>query len=310
MTKRWYLILVAVGAFLTALFTCEPFLFFTEYPLTAEGGYITRGILCVLAFLFLAFAVVFSFFKDNLLFLPISTLFSCLILIASAVPAMIFADSSAMFLYPILFSILLALLFTALSFCVCFLVKAEQRAKNRLAVLVIAVFSIATYISFYYQTPLLATLGLFNSVPPMGAAVAVMAIGLLFTLLKEKSSKLAFSIYIGIMALFFFASFILQIVLDGYAGGRAYEFTIFSSLIFVLLAAGYFIVSFVPACRKFLEKFNGAEEDGPQTPPAVAKAAVQVDPLDALEELQKLREAGVLTEEEFAAQKNKILGGM
>ena len=308
MTKRWYLILVAVGAFLTALFTCEPF--FTHYPLTAEVGYITRGILCVPAFLFLAFSVVFSFFKDNLLFLPISTLFSCLILIASAVSAMIFADSSAMFLYPILFSILLALLFTALSFCVYFLVKAEHRTKNRLAVLVIAVFSIATYISFYYQTPLLATLGLFNSVPPMGAAVAVMAIGLLFTLLKEKSSKLAFSIYIGIMALFFFASFILQIVLDGYAGGRAYEFTIFSSLIFVLLAAGYFIVSYVPACRKFLEKFNGAEEDGPQPAPAAAETAAGADPLEALEELQKLREAGVLTEEEFAAQKNKILGGM
>lgn len=308
MTKRWYLILVAVGAFLTALFTCEPFLFFTEYPLTAEGGYITRGTLCVLAFLFLAFAVVFSFFKDNLLFLPISTLFSCLILIASAVPAMIFADSSAMFLYPILFSILLALLFTALSFCVCFLVKTEHKVKDRLAILVVFIFSIAAYRDHYYGTSLLEVLGLLGSVLPMGAAVAVMAIGLLFTLLKETSAKLAFSVYIGIMALFFFASFILQIVF--YSHGRVDRFTIFSSLIFVLLAAGYFIVSYVPACRKFLEKFNGAEEDGPQTPPAVAKAAVQVDPLDALEELQKLREAGVLTEEEFAAQKNKILGGM
>ena len=300
MTKRWYLVLAAVGAFLAALFTCEPF--YGEFSI--GGGYIAEGILCVLAFLLLAFAVVFAFLKGKLLLLPFSTLLSCIVLV------IIFIIVEGGSIFSTILTILLALLFTALSFCVCFLVKAEQRAKNRLAVLVIAVFSIATYISFYYQTPLLATLGLFNSVPPMGAAVAVMAIGLLFTLLKEKSSKLAFSIYIGIMALFFFASFILQIVLDGYAGGRAYKFTIFSSLIFVLLAAGYFIVSYVPACRKFLEKFNGAEEDGPQTPPAVAKAAVQVDPLDALEELQKLREAGVLTEEEFAAQKNKILGGM
>lgn len=293
MTKRWYLILVAVGVFLTALFTCEPF--FTEYPLTAEGSYITGGILCVLAFLFLVFAVVFAFLKEKLLLLPFSTLLSCI------VPVVIFIVAEV----PWMSSILLALLFTVLSVCVCFLAKAEHKTKNRLAVLVITVFSIATYIGYIYGTPLLNALGLINSVPPMGAAVAVLAIGLLFTLLKEKSSKLAFSIYIGIMALFFFASFILQIIAIGF-----YIYTIFSSLIFVLLAAGYYIASYVPACRKFLEKFNGAEEDGPQPPPAAAKAAAGVDPLDALEELQKLREAGVLTEEEFAAQKDKILGGM
>ena len=86
-------------------------------------------------------------------------------------------------------------------------------------------------------------------------------------------------------------------------------------LIVFLLGAAYFVVMLVPPCKKLRIALDGkevfcSENELPQTPPATAKAAVQVDPLDALEELQKLREAGVLTEEEFAAQKNKILGGM
>lgn len=298
MTKRWYLVLVAVGTFLAALFTCEPF----YGELSMGGRYIAEGILCVLAFLFLAFAVAFAFLKGKLLLLPFSTLLSCIVLV------IIFIIVEGGSIFSTIFTILLALLFTALSFCVCFLVKTEHKVKDRLAILVVFIFSIAAYRDHYYGTSLLEVLGLLGSVLPMGAAVAVMAIGLLFTLLKETSAKLAFSVYIGIMALFFFASFILQIVF--YSQGRVDRFTIFSSFIFILLAAGYFIVSFVPACRKFLEKFNGAEEVGAQTLPAAAETAAGADPLEALEELQKLREAGVLTEEEFAAQKNKILGGM
>lgn len=240
MTKKWYLVLVAVGAFLTALFTCEPF--FTEYPLTAEGSYITGGILCVLAFLFLVFAVVFAFLKEKLLLLPFSTLLSCI------VPVVIFTVAEV----PWMSSILLALLFTVLSVCVCFLAKAEHKTKNRLAVLVIAVFSIATYIGYIYGTPLLDALGLINSVPPMGAAVAVMAIGLLFTLLKEKSSKLAFSIYIGIMALFFFASFILQIIAIGF-----YIYTIFLRLFLFSLRRATISPAMSPRAESFWRNLTG-----------------------------------------------------
>jgi hypothetical protein len=41
-------------------------------------------------------------------------------------------------------------------------------------------------------------------------------------------------------------------------------------------------------------------------PPEVAPAAV--DPIDRLKELGELHESGVLTDEEFAAQKAKLLG--
>ena len=45
----------------------------------------------------------------------------------------------------------------------------------------------------------------------------------------------------------------------------------------------------------------------PQYAPAPAPAAPAVDPIQQLKELAALKDQGVLTEEEFAAQKAKIL---
>ena len=44
-------------------------------------------------------------------------------------------------------------------------------------------------------------------------------------------------------------------------------------------------------------------------PPAAAPAAPAADPIQQLKELAALREQGILTDEEFAAQKTRILGG-
>jgi hypothetical protein len=49
---------------------------------------------------------------------------------------------------------------------------------------------------------------------------------------------------------------------------------------------------------------GGYQEAPPQAPPPQASA----DPVQQLKELGELRDKGVLTEEEFAAQKAKILG--
>jgi hypothetical protein len=49
-----------------------------------------------------------------------------------------------------------------------------------------------------------------------------------------------------------------------------------------------------------------AEPAYQQAPPATA---AEVDPLEQLKKLGELKAAGVLTEEEFAAQKAKILAG-
>ncbi|HYI98619.1 MAG TPA: SHOCT domain-containing protein [Thermoleophilaceae bacterium] len=54
-----------------------------------------------------------------------------------------------------------------------------------------------------------------------------------------------------------------------------------------------------------------AEQDAayqPAAAPAPAAAAPTVDPIGQLRELAALRDQGVLTEDEFAAQKAKLLG--
>lgn len=45
-----------------------------------------------------------------------------------------------------------------------------------------------------------------------------------------------------------------------------------------------------------------------QAPPQAAPAAPEADPLEQLKQLGELKSSGVLTEEEFEAQKAKILG--
>lgn len=60
-----------------------------------------------------------------------------------------------------------------------------------------------------------------------------------------------------------------------------------------------------------------AEQDAQQAPPQqaapaappAAPAAPAVDPIAKLKELGELRDSGILTEEEFAAEKAKVLAG-
>ena len=69
--------------------------------------------------------------------------------------------------------------------------------------------------------------------------------------------------------------------------------------------------------RRQAERWYGQEdqqqqqqyyEEPAQAAPAAA-AAPDVDPLEQLKKLGELRDAGVLTDAEFEAQKQKILGG-
>ena len=52
----------------------------------------------------------------------------------------------------------------------------------------------------------------------------------------------------------------------------------------------------------------GGEPAAPPPPPAPAPSAPAADPIAQLKELAELRQQGILTDEEFAAQKAKILG--
>jgi hypothetical protein len=52
-----------------------------------------------------------------------------------------------------------------------------------------------------------------------------------------------------------------------------------------------------------------ASEPAPSIPPAAPAAAAGPDPIEQLNELGQLHQQGILTDEEFAAQKAKILAG-
>jgi len=58
------------------------------------------------------------------------------------------------------------------------------------------------------------------------------------------------------------------------------------------------------------ESYPPQQEQPPQQyyEPAPAAAAPAEDPIEQLRELAKLRDEGILTEEEFAAEKRKVLG--
>ena len=51
-----------------------------------------------------------------------------------------------------------------------------------------------------------------------------------------------------------------------------------------------------------------AYEEPPPPPPPAPAAAPAADPIEQLKELAALKEQGILTDQEFAAQKAKILG--
>jgi hypothetical protein len=56
------------------------------------------------------------------------------------------------------------------------------------------------------------------------------------------------------------------------------------------------------------EAYEQGQQAPPPPQPAPAAAEPQVDMVAQLKELAELKDAGILTEEEFAAQKAKILG--
>jgi hypothetical protein len=61
--------------------------------------------------------------------------------------------------------------------------------------------------------------------------------------------------------------------------------------------------------RRQAQRWSAQDEANYAEPvPAPAPAAPAMDPVEQLRELAKLRDEGILTEEEFSAEKRKILG--
>ena len=297
MAKRRFLTLAAIVSFLIALLSLEPHtawryinnIDWTPY-LLEDSLFMGMGILCCAAFMLLICSIFLAY--RNMSYMPvISTLFSGIA--ATAIQTVL----DEFQLLVLIFAIIPVLL----SAVAVFLPAQKLERFPYFSIFVVSImglfgrFIIPDYAEWTEEF----------GISLVSVFFLVMLVGGFFTLFSRKVQEICFHIFVGLMALSYIILFIV-----GMSGGFMYHSIFFMLIFSIVIAALYYIVSFVPACRKFLEKFNGAEADGPQPPPAAAKAAAGVDPLDALEELQKLREAGALTEEEFAAQKNKILGGM
>ena len=57
------------------------------------------------------------------------------------------------------------------------------------------------------------------------------------------------------------------------------------------------------------QQYQEQQQAAPSPPPPAAPAAGESSMIDQLKQLGELKEQGILTEEEFAAQKAKLLGG-
>lgn len=300
MAKRRFLTLAAIVSFLIALLSLEPYYYYylrfgPSVSLLLFDSFWGPGLFCVAAFVITAAFIALAYLKKLDFMLTIAVILNSAVAVVLQIMLYRFEIGVLIvMLPPVLFSI--AALFI------------PARKREKLPLFSVAIASVLGILWLYFlfgglREAAIMT-GLYGVLSPgiqaLAAPLLLILIEGFFLLFPRKVCDICFHVFIGLLA-------VLAIVL--LAGGY-FSTVFFTYIITLLFAALYYIVSFVPACRKFLEKFNGAEADGPQPPPAAAKAAVQVDPLDALEELQKLREAGVLTEEEFAAQKDKILGGM
>ena len=299
MAKRRFLTLAAIVSFLIALLSLEPYYYYLRFgpsvSLLLFDSFWGPGLFCVAAFVITAAFIALDYLKKLDFMLTIAVILNSAVAVVLQIMLYRFEIGVLIvMLPPVLFSI--AALFI------------PARKREKLPLFSVAIASVLGILWLYFlfgglREAAIMT-GLYGVLSPgiqaLAAPLLLILIEGFFLLFPRKVCDICFHVFIGLLT-------VLAIV---FLAGGDFSTVFFIYIITLLFAALYYIVSFVPACRKFLEKFNGAEADGPQPPPAVAKAAAGVDPLDALEELQKLREAGVLTEEEFAAQKDKILGGM
>lgn len=300
MAKRRFLTLAALCSFILVLFILEPIIISEPwYPWYENAdSYIAMGIIAIVDFLLLGLALWLGNTNEKLtLLLPASSVLSFIagLIIGSVVKYGFFMTVDYVTLG-------LTAVISVVGF---FVVKKDARGKSFFSIIVLSVMGLFGATIFNWVFPM------FMAIHP-GFFLCIVLLACLFNLLPQKGwfiSHLTLVAALSIVAL-------IPVFVNVADSVSPFLYTVFfMELIVFLLGAAYFVVMLVPPCKKLRIALDGkevfcSEKELPQPPPATAKAAVQVDPLDALEELQKLREAGVLTEEEFAAQKNKILGGM
>ncbi len=242
--------------------------------------YMITGILFALAFLFSAVSIYIFIANKKRLIMGISTI--CSAIISLLIPILCWNVS---FLF-IIILVLVAAVPCVLFFLAIKFVK-EDNSKGLFQLLASFMFC-ALFCLLPYR--ILSVVGIITAL-----------IGYFFYSMP-KLKKLPFHIITVVFMIAGLGTLIIEIAEEGPLG------VFFFSALSVILGIFYFVVSYSAMGKKFsaalAELLCGAKETENGVSDQLSK-----DQILNLQSLQKLREAGVLTEEEFQEQKNKILGG-
>lgn len=282
MAQRRFLVAANLASlFITGLlFTLfGPLSSYDEFLLD-DFDYVITGILFALAFLFSAVSIYIFIANKKRLAMGISTIFSAII--SLLIPILCWNVS---FLF-VLILVLVAAVPCVLFFLAIKFVK-EDSSKGLFQLLVSFIFC-ALFCLLPYR--ILSAVGIITAL-----------IGYFFYSMP-KLKKLPFHIITVIFMIAGLGTLIIEIAEEGPL------VVFFFSALSIIVGVFYFVVSYSATGKKFsaalAELLCGAKETENGVSDQLSK-----DQILNLQSLQKLREAGVLTEEEFQEQKNKILGG-
>lgn len=280
MVKKRFSFLASFFAVVAMMLALESF-----YWRMQNTGYIICGIFSVLIVLFWVLSAYFFFVKEKNFLLHGSVLL-CLVLVNII---------RAIYDYPIVVIVLLSLVFFAIYLGGYFLIKEDSVLKMNLQFFDFCCCCLGSYfvLSRFWGA---------NEIAFMISSVVLLSGYLLNSLPKTK--KFGLHILIGLVTAAACALLVADLVSEG-------SDFLFISIVFVLNGCAYFVLFFSKKGRSILNTFDKffvsdnirAETEKPE------KQKITANYIERLRSLQKLREAGVLTDEEFQREKEKILGG-
>ena len=280
MAKKKFLCIMNLMSFLLLVLT------FGQYGFAFAGSeflldsslYIVSGILCVIAFIFSVIAIYYFFKKESDFFLSISTVVSNVFSFFMPILLLIIHG------YADIISMLLTLLFSGVTCLLYFLGKKKFGETN--SNLKYHLFS-AIFYGFLYLV-YLGALG-----------IVIWMIGYFFYAFP-KPKRLPFHIIVAFFTVVSFVLFIIELVEEGPLG--VFFYAVFG-LIYGIL---YFILNFLKKGKEVLSLFN---DNAFMTSTTEKPSSSSTDEIEMLENLYRMKVNGILSEEEFQTQKDKILGG-
>ena len=282
MAKRKYLIIASFISFIAMLL-----ILYYYFEIEMAYGMIMHyfggspfNILWLLLSVYFIVALAISCWKNKPIFLHISTVLSTLLSLVLSIFLMLSTGIMTNYFLFILFSIgICSLYFLGNHFI-------KDTIKNDTLFHFFSVVLLSTLMGVYY-------------------GIAYMIVGLFFCLLAyflyhlpKRNNTIGFHIIVGLSAI----TAILFAVLAGAA------FIIFLAIFIVGYAIMYFIVCYTAFGRNLLAKISKFFSND-STNKESKQSETTADYFSELEQLYQLYKEGVLTDEEFQTQKDKILGG-